>query len=292
MNNFKIITDSGADLPPKIIEESNIEVVKHGYIADNKEFQSQDDTEDKRIFYKTFRSKNNIETMPCKIESFIEIMTPILKNGENILFISISSGISDTFYNAEKAVEKLKVEFPKQKIICFDSKAVSLGMGSLVIKAVEMQKENKSIEEIVSTLEEYRERNQQWFIVDDVSYLYGGGRLNPMSSLIGTTTHSVKPILRINEEGKVAYLSKVKGRKKAMEELINSIGLFGDDFSDKTICITHVNCPDDLKFIVYTVKARFSPLSIITNCAGSTTSIHGGPNAIGVFFIGKKIEKF
>lgn len=292
MKNFRVITDSGADLPPKILEENFIDVVKFGYILDGKEFLSEDDTDSKKEFYETLRSKKTIETVPCKPESFIESMSPILKNGEDILYIATSSGVSDAFNNSKTAAQKLKEEFPNRNIICFDSLAVSLGVGQLVLKAVEMQKEDKSIDEIVEVLEEYKKKNHQWFIVDDVSYLYGGGRLNPMSALIGSTTHSVKPILRINEEGKVAYLSKVKGRKKALDEILNSIGLFGDNFSDKTIYITHGDCAEDLKSIVYTVKARFNPLNIITNCAGSTTGIHGGPNAMGVFFIGKEIEIF
>lgn len=286
MDGFKIVTDSLADLPKEFIVKNDITIIPSKYCIDGVEtIVTEDSDATYKEFYSLLREGAKPTTMPVDEETFIDILSPVLETGVDIIYIGVSSQLSETYNIALKAQVDLEKLFPHREIIMIDSRSASLGQGLMVTNAVEMKNDGRDIDEVEEELEKTKGFLQQWFIVDDLSNLFRGERLKPMASMAGLPM-AIKPLLRVNEHGKMVRFAKIKGRKKAIEELLNCICLFSDDLAEKTIYISHGDCEEDLVFFIYSIKARFNPKNIVTNYIGPTVGSHAGCGAIAIFFEG------
>ena len=287
MNEFVIITDTTADLPKDYIEKNKIGLLAISFQIDGKEYCDNEslDIED---FYNKMRSGSmpttaqvNPEQTKIKIEEY-------LKQGYDVLCISLSSGLSGTYNNARLAAIKLNEKYKENKVVVVDSLSASLGEGFLVNKAVELKKTGKSIDEVVTWLEENKLNVCQYFTVDDLNHLYRGGRVSKVTAMLGTLI-GVKPILHVDNEGKLIPIDKVRGRKRSLTNLVDNMEkLMGSyKYQNDIVFISHGDAKEDAEIVADKIKERFGIESFLISPIGPTIGTHSGPGTIALFFMGE-----
>lgn len=287
MKEFIITTDSNSDLPRAYMQEYGIEVISHYYEIDN-EVYGEDHLLSDKEFYDKMRSGSMPITMASNPEVIRRIFLKNIEQGKDILHISFSSELSGGCSNVTVGARELMEEHTGTKIIVLDSLNVSLGQGLMIRKAVELREEGQSIEETASWLEEHKMNFCVQFTVNDLFHLHRGGRVSKATAIVGTLIH-VKPILYVNEEGKLVSLSNIRGRKKALAAIVDNmmerIGSYRSE--NPTIGIVHGDCIEEAKLVESLVKERLPHANTIVNTVSPSIGAHSGPGAVGVCYMGE-----
>ena len=233
------------------------------------------------------REGSETKTQQASVEDTEKLFRQILETGSDVLHIAFSSGLSGTANAARLAAETLKEEFPDRKIIVIDSLCASLGQGLLVDYAVRMKDEGKSMEETAQWVQDHLQNICHLFTVDDLKYLQRGGRISKTTALLGTMI-GIKPVLHVDEEGKLVPISKVRGRKQSIQALVDKMEQnIGSYRSQKQpIFISHGDCEEDAKYLAGLVKERFGYNECLINIIGPTIGAHAGPGTLALFFLG------
>ncbi len=284
---FEIVTDSCSDLPEKIIKQFNIHVVSLSFFVDDTEYLCYEKGRDVDCikYYDMMKEGKMIKTSLANEGRFRDIFEPILESGKDVLYISVSSGISGTYAAGLSAAGELEKEYPDRKIIIVDSLSGSLGQGLLVYYAAFMKERGKSIFEIEEWLENNKLKILHEFTVDDLDYFKRGGRISSATAVIGKFL-SIKPLLRASNEGKIYVHDKIRGRKASLDRLIKYVGDKAIDIKEQVIAISHAGCEEDAKYIEKEIKMLYKVKKIIVNDIDLVMGAHAGPGMIGVFFIG------
>jgi DegV family protein with EDD domain len=235
------------------------------------------------------RQKEIYRTTLVNPTDFYHFFTELLKQGKDILYIAFSSALSGTYQSATIAIDMLKGEYPNQKIIAVDTLSASFGEGYLVYRAAFLRKEGKTIEEIASWIEENKLKLNHIFTVEDLGTLKRGGRLSSTAAIIGSLLR-IKPILHVNNEGKLVALSKAVGRKKSLNDMIEVIKNQIVDPTTQTIFIGHGDALEDAQFVGNTLKKELKVKDVVYSFIGPVIGSHSGPGTIAVFFMGDKRE--
>ncbi len=284
---IKLICDVCADIPLNIASECNITMmpmtltvndVERIYSAE--EFNAQD-------FYNGMRAGDKCSTSQINAEKYIEFFTPILEEGNDIIYICLSSGLSGSYNSSLIAIHELKNKYPNNKIHSVDSLGASLGEGLLVLCVAKQLAAGKSFEEIVEYAENIKHNVMLWFTVDDLKYLLHGGRVSKTSAIVGTLL-DIKPVLQCNAEGKLVPYQKVRGRKKAINNLLERMKEFGDDIDNQEICISHCDAIEDARILEQEILKVYPNCKIIIGDIGAVIGSHSGPGTLALFFIGEK----
>lgn len=286
--NIKIIVDSACDLSIDYIKENNIDVVSL-MVNLNGEFIPDDlgQTISHKDFYKAVKEGAMPSTTQVNVGSFYDMFKKYVEKGDSILYIGISSALSGTISSAITARAMILEEYPDAIIHVIDSLCVSVGEGVLIYKAVEMLKDNISLDEIVEYLEAVKRNVIHAIAVDDLNHLKRGGRISSAVAAVGGLL-GIKPTLKIDDEGRVVAAEKFKGRKKALKSLVNQIGVKGYNIEDQTIFICHADCFDDALQVKTMILEEYNVRDIVITSIGAVIGTHGGPGTIGVVFIGKE----
>ena len=281
---FQVITDTSANLPSELTQRNDITVIPFPYYVNGAKHTCLD-TEgfDGETFYGAMREGAEITTSQINPQHYLEVMKPILRKGLDILFVGMSSGISGSFHCAELAAEELAEEFPERKIRLVDTLGASLGEGLLVIKAVKDKLLGLSLDDIYNKLIDLRHRLCNIFTVDDLKYLRKGGRLSNLGFIVGTLLQ-IKPLLKGNEEGKIVAFAKLRGRKKALEELAKRYDEYVVNAGEQTIGIAHADCPEDAERLAELLRRNNPPKEILTVGYEPVTGSHVGPGTLALFF--------
>ena len=284
---FRIITDTSANLPSELAAEKDIGVIPFPYFVNGEQNTCLDTVGfDGVTFYNAMREGAEITTSQINPKRYIDFMRPILERGEDILFVGMSSGISGSYHCAELAAEELGEDFPERKIRLVDTLGASLGEGLLVLKAVRDKVLGLSIDDIHQKLLDLRHRLCNIFTVDDLKYLRKGGRLSNLGFIVGTILH-IKPLLKGNEEGKIVAFAKIRGRKKAIEELAERYDEYVVDAEKQTVGIAHADCPEDARRLIDLLNRNHPPTEILSVCYEPVTGSHVGPGTLALFFEAK-----
>ena len=238
-------------------------------------------------FYNAMREGASVTTSQISPQNYIDFMKPILERGDDILFVSMSSGISGSFHCSELAAEELQQDFPNRKIRLVDSLGASLGEGILVLRAICERKAGKTLDQAADLLMNLRHRICQVFTVDDLKYLRKGGRLSNMAFIVGTILH-IKPILKGNEDGKIVAIEKIRGRKKSVEKLAEIYDNHVADPQDQVVGIAHADCPDDAQRLIDLLNRKNPPKEILNVCYEPVTGSHVGPGTLALFFTSRE----
>ena len=286
--SIKIITDSACDLSIDYIRKNDIDVAAL-MVNLNGEFIPDDlgQTLSHEEFYKAVREGAMPSTAQVNVGTFYELFINYAKKGEEILYIGISSALSGTVSSAITAKNMVLEEYKDAKIYIVDSLSVSLGEGALVYKAVEMLKNNISLEETVDYLESIKRKIIHAITVDDLNHLKRGGRISGTVAVVGGLL-GIKPTLKIDNEGRVVAGEKFKGRKKALKGLVNQIKTNGDNIEDQTIFIGNADCIEDAIEVKKMILEENKVKDIVITSIGTVIGTHGGPGTLGVVFIGKE----
>lgn len=288
MNKFIITSDTTADLPRDYVEKNEIGILAMSFQMEGKDY-SGDEELDIKEFYDKMRNglmPTTSQINPTQAKSKFE---EYLKNGYDVLHISFSSGLSGSYNNTRIASIELNDEYKKNKVVVVDSLSVSLGEGLLVNKAVELRNEGKSIDEVAMWLEENKLKVCQYFTVDDLNHLYRGGRVSRATAILGSVI-GVKPIIHVDNEGKLIPIAKVRGRKQSLTKLIDNmektIGSYKPE--NKTVFISHGDAYEEAVALGERIKEKFGVESIMISPIGAIIGSHSGPGTVAIFFMGEK----
>lgn len=282
---FSIVTDSSADLPKNIIDEHDIKVVPLSFFINDKKYFCDTELINSLNYYDMMRAGCVIKTSLVNEGQFIDVFEPILKSGKDIIYIAFSSGISGTYAAGVLASEHLKEKYKARKIIVVDSFSGSLGQGLLVHYAAFMKKLGKSFEEIINWLLINRLKVIHDFTVDDLAYLKRGGRVSSAVAFAGKLLN-IKPMLKADNKGKIVMYDKIRGRKNALNKLVENLGAKAADLKKQIIGISHADCLEDAKYVINEIMERYKFSNIILNNLDPVMGAHAGPGLLALFFIG------
>lgn len=287
MEEFKIITNTTADLPSAYIEENNLGMVFFNYIMEGESYGPGREL-DWKAFYARMREGSMPTTSQVNPQQFTEYFESCLGESKRLLYISFSSGLTGSCQNAVLAAQQVMEEHPGTEIQVVDSKCASLGEGLFVHKAVQMKQQGKSMAETVEYLKELVPHLVHVFTVDDLNHLYRGGRVSRTAAIVGTLA-GIKPILHVDDEGHLIPLAKVRGRKKSLTELVNYMEQKMGSYRDRNdiVFISHGDALEDAYFVRDEVMRRFGISNVMINHIGPTIGAHSGPGTIALFFEGE-----
>ena len=240
-------------------------------------------------FYKKMRGGCRPTTSQINPEEAGEKFREFIKKNRNIIHIAFSSGLSGTYNSARIAAEELKEEFPDCRITVIDSLAASMGQGLLVHKALELQAQGMKYDELIQWLEEHKKNVCHIFTVDDLFHLYRGGRVSKTAAVLGTMIN-LKPVLHVDNEGHLIPLSKVRGRKKSLNALVDCMEKQMGSWRDKNdiVFLSHGDCYEDALYVAEQVKKRFGIKEFLISSVGPTIGSHSGPGTMALFFMGEE----
>ena len=285
---FTIITDTSANLDRSWLEAHNVLAIPFHYFVDGKDCTCLDtENFDGAAFYNDMRAGKKVTTSQITPQAYHDIMRPVLERGEDILYVSMSSGISGSYSQAEIAAGELREEYPDRKIYTVDTLGASLGEGLLVIKAVECRDQGDSLEDTYELLMNLRYPMCQVFTVDDLKYLRSTGRLSNMAAIVGMMLN-IKPLLKGNGEGKIVSFAKIRGRRRALMGIAEQYDSLVRDADQQTIGIAHADCQEDVDYLISLLKANHPPKDIMTVMYEPVTGSHVGPGTVALFFFGDK----
>ena len=287
MNNYIVYTDSGCDISPQLLAEWGVSWSSLTFRFEDEEIEytSVDMTVDH--FYNRMRAGGIAKTSAINIGNFIDAFEPLLQQGKDILYIGFSSALSTTYNSAVIAARQLAVQYPEQRIITVDSLSASAGQGLLVYLANEKRKSGATLDEIAAYVEEIKRQICHWFTVDDLEYLKRGGRINPAVALVGNVL-GIKPVLHVDNEGRLINISKIRGRKKSLAALAEKYAELASQPESGTVFISHSDCVEDAKTLASLLNEHHGVrVQLITNI-GTVIGAHTGPGTVALFFVGRE----
>ena len=232
------------------------------------------------------RRKEEVKTSLVSPEAFEDIFEKTAKRGSDILYIGISSALSGTVQSARVAAELIKEKYPERNIVVYDSLAASLGQGLLVYKAAVMKKDGSSMEDIVKMLDDKKLKLCHWFTVDDLFFLSRGGRVSTTTAFMGTLLN-IKPVLHVDDEGRLIPVGKVRGRKQSLNYLIDKFRELNISGENSIIAISHGDCLEDAEYVKNELSKTYKFDNIIINCIDPVIGAHSGPGTLALFFVGE-----
>lgn len=290
MNDFVISCCTTVDLKREHLEERQIPYICFHYFLDG--VQYDDDLEQNmtyKEFYDAMRGGADAKTSQVNAGEFEEYFESFLKEGKDILHISLSSGISGAYNSANIAKQMLEERYPDRTICLIDSLAASSGYGMMVDQAMDLKEEGKTLEEIRDWLLEHRLHLQHWFFTQDLTYLVKGGRVSKAAGLVGTAL-SICPLMHVDRDGKLAVKQKIRTKKKTIRALLDQMEENADQNTayDGRCYMSHSDCLEDAKEVAAAIEERFPALKgkVEINSVGTTIGSHTGPGVIAVFFWG------
>ncbi len=288
--SFKILTDSASDLPFDVLHQLDIDVIGLVINYNGKEYVEDDwKTLSADEYYSSMKEGSLPTTGQITPGRFYDYFKPYLEKGQDILYIGFSSSLSGTFDSANMAKNMLKDKFPHRRIELVDSMCASAGLALLLIESAKLKKQGKSLDEIIAFCEERKMKVNHIFTVDDLNHLKRGGRVSGFSAAMGTMLN-IKPILYMNEEGKLLNIEKVKGRKKSLITLVDYLEKGKNGITDEVI-IAHGNCEDDATTVKNLILQRKLAQNVRLVTLGMTIGAHTGANVINMVFFGKQREE-
>ena len=288
MRDYIIVTDATSDIPNEMANELNVKVVPMSFSLGEKNYNHYPDYRelDIKTFYDKQRAGQTSFTTQINVAVYLDFFEEIIKSDKDVLYISFSSALSSTYQSSVLAAKELNEKYPDFKIITIDSKAATLGETLLVKLAAQKKSEGMNIEDLSKWVDDNHLKVCHYFTVDDLNHLKRGGRMTAMTAFIGTAL-DIKPILHVNDEGKLIPLDKVRGRKKALKVLFNYLAELSENLDEQTVFIGHGDCIEDARYLESLIKEVYKVKEVIIHPIGPIIGSHTGPGAITLFFLGK-----
>lgn len=285
-----LFTDTDTDVTPAVAEKYGYHLISMPYSIDGKTVYPYVDFKDfdAKTFYDTLRGGVLPNTSAISVESYIGYFEPVFANGDDILYVHFSRSMTATFDNMDKAVETLTAKYPERKFYSIDTKGITIGSLNIVMEIGDMYKDGKTADEIVEWSKTEVDRFAVYFFADDLRFFKHSGRVSGLAGTMGTLL-GIRPIIYMNEEGKMVSIGKEKGRAKAISRLVEYVKELGDDIESHRIITAHTDAPELVNQLGDELRAAFpdKKLDIITVDVNPTAGSHCGPNTVGVSFHAK-----
>ena len=287
MRDYVLMTDSCCDLSAPLAQELGILVLPlslelsgqtyHNYLDGREIGFSQ--------FYDRIRAGETATTSAISVGAFEEAMRPVLESGKDILCLSFSSALSTTYQSAVIAAGEMAESFPEARIHVVDTLSASLGQGLLVYLCAKQKQAGLDIDALRDYAEQTKGRVCHWFTVDDLNHLKRGGRVSATAALFGTML-SIKPVLHVDDQGRLIPVSKARGRRAFLTALVERMEQTAVDPETQTVFISHGDCLEDAQFVADEIRRRFGTEDIRINFVGPVIGNHSGPGTMALFFLG------
>lgn len=287
MSNFIIITDTGCDISPSVLEKWDVNCIDLSFVfkGEDKNYTNKDFGT--KQFYDMMRNGKVAQTSAANVDDFLRAFEAQLKSNNDILYLSFSSALSGTFGNATIAANELALLYPDRKIKVVDSKCASAGQGLLLYLATKKRDEGTSLDETAEYLTEELKSLCHWFTVNDLVYLKRGGRIDSKTAIVGTVLN-IKPILHVDDDGFLTNVSKTRGRKNSINALAQKYTELANDPQNGTYFISHADCIEDAKQLESIIEKEHKNKATLITDIGPIIGAHAGPGTLALFFLGKQ----
>lgn len=283
---YWIVTDSTIDMPESFAGSyKDFKVVNLTYIIDGQSYVPDGTDAHTRSVYDRMREGKMITTSQVNSETWKEAFEGILQQGHDILCVAFSSGLSGTYQAATVAAEELREKYPERKLEVVDSLAASAGEGLLVYYTLKNREKGMSLEENTAWVRANVDNVVHWFTVNDLIHLMRGGRVSAVSAYVGTLV-KIKPVMHVNEEGKLIPREKVMGRRKSLRALVDKIKEKIVDPEGQLVTISHGDCEDEARWVGEQIKAELPMVDVQISYVGPVIGAHTGPGVVAVFCMG------
>ena len=290
MANYILSCCSTADLSKQQFIDRDIRYICFHYELDGKDYA--DDLGESipfDKFYKEMTAGKSTKTSQVNVEEYIEYFEPFLKEGKDILHLTLSSGISGTVNSANLARDLLTDKYPERKIIVVDSLAASSGYGLLMDKLADLRDEGKSLSEVADFAEKNKLRLHHWFFSSDLTFFIRGGRISKASGFVGGLLN-ICPLMNVDYMGRLIPRYKIRTKKKVIKAIVDKMiehAENGTDYSGKCF-ISNSACYEDARAVADLVEKNFPKLNgkVVINSIGTTIGSHTGPGTVALFFWG------
>lgn len=284
--SFAIFSDSSCNLPQAQAEAFGVRIIpfayeKEGHLVDCPMYP---DIFDGKAYYDYLRNKGMVKTSLLPVGQLVDAFRPALEAGQDILYLTMSSGISGTVGSALQAAALLEEELPERKVRVLDSLGAGLGIGLLVGRASDYRNQGLRLEETVAALEKDRANLCEFFTVDDLMFLRRTGRVSGAAATLGTMLQ-LKPLLRGDESGHITVFQKTRGRKKAIATLAELYGKRAVHPETQRVFISHGDCLEEAEALARLVRETAAPKELIVSLHEPLTGAHVGPGMLALFFL-------
>ena len=288
--SYRLFTDVCSDLPLSYIKKNDITEILMPVSMDQRDFTVYDDPDNplaigNNLFYNKMRLGSQVRTSPIAKATFIDAFVPVLKRGMDLMYIALSSGVSETYQHACAAANELETQYPERKIIMVDSLGASLGQGMLVYLCAQKRAQGMPIEQLQHYAEDMRSAIKQWFTVDDLAHLRRSGRMSGPSAMFGTLL-GIKPLLTVDPIGRLINTGMVYGRKRSLRYFADLVPALA--MPDSPIFISHGDAEKDAQLLVDMIKTKCDSNEMLINTISPIVGAHCGPGTIALFFVGKQ----
>ena len=292
MNTYVLTCCSTADMPRAFFETRDIRMVCFHFNIDGTEYV--DDLGKSMAFdefYKKIEEGAMPKTSQVNVMEFIDFFEPILKEGKDILHVSLSSGLSGAYNSANIAASELLSKYPGRQIKVVDSLGASSGYGLLMDSLADMRDDGKSLEEVYTWAQENKLNVQHWFFSTNLEHYKRGGRISSTSAFVGNVLN-ICPLMNMDNEGRLVPRLKIRGKKHVINEIIRKMeenAQNGTEYSGKCF-ISNSACKEDADKAVQLIEDKFPKLNgkVMINSIGTVIGSHTGPGTVALFFFGDK----
>ena len=284
--SFAVLTDTSGNLPKRLTDEHNIGVIPFVYTVNGTDHVCLDiESFNGADFYREMKAGQVVTTTQISPQQYADFFAPYLAEGKDVIFVSMSSGISGSCNSANIAAGMLRESYPERSVRVIDTKGAALGEGLVALRAAECRDKGLSFAEAVAAMERLSTRMCNVFTVDDLLFLRRGGRLSNLSAIVGTVLN-IKPLLKGDEEGKIVAFAKLRGRKRSIEALAEKYETLAVAPETQTVGVVNAACREDAERLIELLKRKCPPKEIISVDYEPVTGCHVGPGALALFFEG------
>lgn len=287
--SFTIVTDTSCNLPLERVSKHGVHIVPFSFYPKDEPENMMNcidiESFDGKSYYDEIREGRPYNTSQISPQTFYDHISPIAERGEDVLLVSMSSGISGSYNSAMIAKDMLEESFPDRVFMVFDSLAASLAEGIAVLKAIDFREQGMSIKKCYDALMELRKRIYQIFTVGDLKHLQRTGRLSNAAMTIGSLL-KIHPILKGNELGQIVNTAIVRGSKNAIKALAAKYHKLVKNPEDQVVGIAHADNQEDADALKELICAENPPKEVLTVCYEPVTGSHVGPSTVALFFLG------
>lgn len=287
MVSYQIFTDATADFSPEMMAQlPSVEVIPMEVKIGGRVYQYGPHGDiSVQEFYQLQKAGNFASTSQINPSTYFEAFEPCLRQGKDLLYLCFSSGMSGTFQSAQLCIEELREKYPARTILCIDTLCASLGEGFLVREAARKQAEGLSLLQLYDWVTEHRLQVCHWFTVDIFDHLRHGGRVSSAAAVVGTALQ-IKPLLHVDQAGKLAVVEKPRGRKRAICAQLARMEQGWNPEISNLVAIGHGDCPDGAQQLKEAVLARFPNAEVVIADIGPVIGAHTGPGMLAVIYWG------
>lgn len=280
---LRIITDSASDLPKSYIEQHNLHVIPTPVVIDDVDYLDGKTIQTEEFYHILDDIKRDVKTYHINPAMFTDAFLPYAQAGDSIIYLCFSTGIAGTFNAANIALNNIREDYPDFDMTIVDSKCASVGFGLVVSKLVTLLEKGASKEEIIEAANYYISHIKHVFTVQTLAYLIKGGRLTKFKGTLAETL-DMKPVLIVNEDGALAVVKTVRGRKKSLRFLIDYAKENGYHLENQTVALCHGEDKESLDFVNTMIQETFHPRHILISTVGCAIGAHTGRGIIGFCF--------